>query len=306
MGVAPATLRTWDRRYGVGPSEHTPGSHRRYTSADLARLDHMRRLVIAGVPPADAARAARETDFDAQSMADVTQLPAPVAIPDDAGESGGRSGGGRVVALPGGAHAARGLARAAQSLDSAGCMEIIGDSIERRGVVWTWDNLLVPVLVGIGQQWNDTGRGVEIEHTISAAIQDSLSAKVRTAPAPTNSRPVLLACAPGELHSLTLWAVAAALAERRIGVRILGASLPTDALGSAVQRIGPAVVFVWAQLPGTADPALLAGLPSLRPAATVLIGGPGWTTDGSGLPDGVTPVMDLTDTIGRIAYAVGG
>ncbi len=25
LGVAPATLRTWDRRYGLGPSEHTPG-----------------------------------------------------------------------------------------------------------------------------------------------------------------------------------------------------------------------------------------------------------------------------------------
>jgi len=25
MGVAPATLRTWDRRYGLGPSVHEPG-----------------------------------------------------------------------------------------------------------------------------------------------------------------------------------------------------------------------------------------------------------------------------------------
>ena len=30
MGVAPATLRTWDRRYGVGPGEHEAGTHRRY------------------------------------------------------------------------------------------------------------------------------------------------------------------------------------------------------------------------------------------------------------------------------------
>ncbi|MGI9196332.1 MAG: MerR family transcriptional regulator, partial [Candidatus Nanopelagicales bacterium] len=29
LGVAPATLRTWDRRYGVGPTEHAAGSHRR-------------------------------------------------------------------------------------------------------------------------------------------------------------------------------------------------------------------------------------------------------------------------------------
>ena len=38
LGVAPATLRTWDRRYGLGPSDHEAGEHRRYTEEDLARL----------------------------------------------------------------------------------------------------------------------------------------------------------------------------------------------------------------------------------------------------------------------------
>ncbi len=38
IGVAPATLRTWDRRYGLGPAQHTPGSHRRYAPQDVARL----------------------------------------------------------------------------------------------------------------------------------------------------------------------------------------------------------------------------------------------------------------------------
>jgi len=305
MGVAPATLRTWDRRYGVGPSEHTPGSHRRYTPADLARLEHMRRLVIAGVPPAEAAKAARDLAVDDASLAPVTQLPTPTLLDDTDVPSGGRAGGGRVVALPGGAQAARGLARAAQALDTAACIDIITDSLDRRGVVWTWDHLLVPVLNGVGQQWSDTGRGVEIEHALSAAVQDALSGKVRSAPPATNNRSVLLACAPDEMHSLVLWGVAAALAERRIGARILGASLPATALSSAVQRLGPAVVFVWAQIPDTADPDLLSELPTVRPAATILIGGPGWRQHAGAVPSDVVRVTDLTDTVGRIAYAVG-
>lgn len=302
MGVAPATLRTWDRRYGVGPSEHRPGSHRRYTAADLARLEHMRRLVIAGIPPSEAARAARDTAIDDAELAPVTQLPTPVPTPDVEAEA--RAGGGRVVPLPGGAQAARGLARAAQSLDSATCTAIITETMERRGVVWTWDNLIVPVLNGVGQQWSDSGRGIEVEHVLSAAIQDALSGQVRAGAAPVNNRSVLLACAPDEMHSLVLWAVAAGLAERRIAARILGASLPASALASAVQRLGPAVVFVWSQIPGTADPAMLSTIPSFRPAATVLIGGPGWRHDGPLLP-GVAWVSDLTDTITRIARAVG-
>nr|WP_271214406.1 MerR family transcriptional regulator [Rhodococcus wratislaviensis] len=39
--MAPSTLRTWDRRYGIGPSVHVQGSHRRYTPRDVARLECM-------------------------------------------------------------------------------------------------------------------------------------------------------------------------------------------------------------------------------------------------------------------------
>jgi hypothetical protein len=204
--------------------------------------------------------------------------------------------------MPGASPQTRGLARAAQSLDGVSCSSIIGAALSTRGVVWTWDNLVVPVLVGIGRQWQADGHGVDVEHVLSTAIQEALSAAVRTMPAPTNTRAVLLACAPGEMHSLPLWAVAAALAERRIGARILGASLPTGALVDAVQRLGPAVVLVWAQLPDAGDPLLTGAIPALRPAATVLVGGPGWPAD---LPVGSTRVRDLSDSVARIAHALG-
>lgn len=63
LGVAPATLRTWDRRYGLGPSGRTAGSHRRYTAEDVARLLVMRGLTLEGVAPVDAAQAALEADL---------------------------------------------------------------------------------------------------------------------------------------------------------------------------------------------------------------------------------------------------
>src|SRR5690554_4646585 len=58
LGVAPATLRTWDRRYGLGPSEHHAGAHRRYSAQDVGRLLIMRRLTLEGVAPSEAAQAA--------------------------------------------------------------------------------------------------------------------------------------------------------------------------------------------------------------------------------------------------------
>ena len=57
VGVAPATLRTWDRRYGVGPAERTGGGHRRYTTPDIDRVRTMAELISAGASPESAARA---------------------------------------------------------------------------------------------------------------------------------------------------------------------------------------------------------------------------------------------------------
>ena len=36
LGVAPSTLRTWNRRYGIGAQELSPGRHRRYMGEDFS------------------------------------------------------------------------------------------------------------------------------------------------------------------------------------------------------------------------------------------------------------------------------
>ncbi|MET8944395.1 MerR family transcriptional regulator, partial [Streptomyces sp. NPDC004542] len=60
LGVSPTTLRSWDRRYGIGPAERAGGRHRRWTPRDVAMVETMCRLTAAGVPPAEAARAVQD------------------------------------------------------------------------------------------------------------------------------------------------------------------------------------------------------------------------------------------------------
>src|SRR3954451_5617819 len=76
LGIVPATLRTWDRRYGMGPSGHREGQHRRYTRADLGRLETMRRLLLQGVSTAEAARAATTAHRDGPQLRASTAGPA--------------------------------------------------------------------------------------------------------------------------------------------------------------------------------------------------------------------------------------
>jgi DNA-binding transcriptional MerR regulator len=302
LGVAPATLRTWDRRYGLGPSEHRAGSHRRYTAVDLTRLEHMRKLVLAGFPPGDAAKEAIALDVDPSVLASVTDIVASLdALPRET-QAVGRIGGGQVIPIPGGTPASRGLARAALALDEVACQSIIREAIDRRGVISTWDHLLVPVLTGVGQRWETSGRGIDVEHVLSDAVHSVLAERTRELKDPVNARLVLLAASDEETHFLPLWAVAAALAERRIGTRMLGARVPQETLTQAVRRTGPAAVFVWAQIPGSARLNVLVDLTTLRPSPTVIAGGPGWTGT---LPVGVGVASDLTETVARLARALG-
>lgn len=282
LGIAPATLRTWDRRYGLGPSGHQLGAHRRYSAADLARLDQVRRLINSGVTPGEAAR--------------VVPAGAPGQVPASADSSAPPARVGAEKA------SVRGLARAANSADTGACRGIIAESIEKRGVIWTWESLLTPVLVELGANWAATGEGIEVEHLFTNVIESCFGAVIERMHTPVNVRPVLLASAPEDLHSLALTALGGALAERHIEVRILGQRVPTEALVRTAQRSGPIAVFVWSQLAETGDALPLAALRQIRPAPAVVIGGPGW---GGAIPSGVERVFDFTEAVSRITRLVG-
>jgi hypothetical protein len=131
LGVSVTTLRTWHQRYGLGPSLHRPGHHRRYSDEDLERLQTMVRLTGQGLPAAEAARA---------------------AIVGIAEAGGARAGGGHAIPVGRAGPAARGLARAAMRLDAATMLAVITASLRERGVVETWDAMLAPVLIGVGER----------------------------------------------------------------------------------------------------------------------------------------------------------
>ena len=65
LGVAPETVRSWERRYGLAPGGRSPGGHRRYTETDCGRLVLMQRLVGEGANAARAAAQVLATPVDA-------------------------------------------------------------------------------------------------------------------------------------------------------------------------------------------------------------------------------------------------
>ena len=288
LGIAPATLRDWERRYGIGPSDRTVGGHRRYQPADVARIEFMRRLILDGVPPAEAARVALASGPE----------PGP---PRTAPGSPGRGAGGRSLPLPSQQREARGLARAALALDGPAIARAVRRSLDERGAAATWERLAVPVLTAVGERSAATGTCIDVEHLLSGHLMAALAERVSRLAEPLNSRTVLLACADDEQHSLPLYAFAASLAELRVRTTMLGARTPPAALADTVSRIGPAAVFVWSQIAQTGDPAQLASVPRQRPSLRLLAAGPGWR----GTPPGARGVSTLADAIQQACEAVG-
>jgi methanogenic corrinoid protein MtbC1 len=189
------------------------------------------------------------------------------------------------------------------ALDEKRVSEAIRATLARDGSVRTWEELLLPVLSGVGTRFEQTGTCVEAEHLLSMAVMAAFSRRTAELPGQVGHRAVLLASAEGEQHSLPLYALGAALAERAIDSRMLGSDLPYFALAAAVRRTGPAVVFLWSQVPATGDPAVLPDLSPRRPGARLILGGPGWDQDR--IPAGGRLVATLAEALSEVVAALG-
>lgn len=237
LGIPTATLRSWTRRYGIGPYQHRPGHHRGYTETDIAVVAHMHELIRQGARPASAARTALEA-FPVPPPADPELLVA-----------------------------------AAWRLDGSATARIVDDYLRHYRVIATWESLCRPALAEIEQRQSEGEGCIDVEHLLSWTVVRAFQrVPVHPGEAPVS---VVLACTEQETHALPLEALRAALSEREIGVLMLGAAVPPSALADALARhtSAPAVVL-WAQTRRTAQRAAIRA--ATDAGAELVLAGPGW------------------------------
>ncbi|MCT7660846.1 MerR family transcriptional regulator [Mycobacterium deserti] len=263
LGVPTATLRSWNQRYGVGPSGHTPGRHRLYSEADIAMLQEMGDLVRRGVNPRSAAAAAMHAT--SPNRADAASL-LSAAFELDVDEMG-------------------------RQLDN---------HFRHYGVVDTWNQLIRPAFVTIEAQQGAGVGCIDVEHALSWTVARSLQRVPSGHHAGVNQEtaPVILACTENEAHTLPLEALRAALSERHRTSLMLGAAVPQSALLDALARhTNRSTVALWAQSPDTADVAAIEALTQAH--ASVVVVGPGW--EAAALPRSVPYETTFIDAVARLA-----
>jgi MerR family transcriptional regulator, light-induced transcriptional regulator len=240
-GVPADTIRKWEQRYGVLRPERTVGGQRRYTEADVARVEWLKARLEEGFRIGEAAALL----------------------------------GSDTVAPPAAADASAAIVDAALRSDVKGVSAVVEQVLLLDDVAAAFDSILAPALVEIGERWEAGDLSVAQEHLASGAIRAGLQRLL--ADQRGNVRGVaVLACAPGERHEIGLLMLAVLLRADGWQVAYLGADVPfSEATGFAEQIRADALCF------STTSSETAEGLHGslaaarLRPGLRVLVGGRG-------------------------------
>src|SRR5215217_5679447 len=240
VGVAPETLRAWERRYGVLRPGRTPGGYRVYGAEDEQRARRMRELIADGWSAGEAAHA-------------VT--------------AAGDRHAAHAIAVGGGGHAERRRAaadrRTQQRPHASAADELLPAllgfechaaqvALDRVFASHSTDaalrDVVLPALWEVGERWARGAITVAHEHFATELISGRLRSLGWEWDAGLGPR-AILACPAGERHDIGLLCCALALHHRGWRVTYLGPDTPADALDAAVAAVAPELVVIGAVQP---------------------------------------------------------
>ena len=219
VGVSADRLRAWERRYQLLQPVRTSGGFRLYSRDDELRVRAMRDHLAEGLSAAEAARAALAADAS-------TPATAAAAVAQLRGE----------------------LSDALTRFDAIRAHALIDRLLAERGPDDAIRDVILPLLSDLGERWARAEVDVGQEHFASRLIEARMLALLRGSDRGTGPM-ALLACVPGELHTLGLIGFGIALRRRGWRITYLGADTPVAGLRRASDEVVPALVVLAAAMP---------------------------------------------------------
>lgn len=214
-GIASATLRAWERRYGVPAPTRSAAAYRLYSDHDVEVIKKMRDHLATGVAAAEAARLVLAGEEQPRVV--VGEADPFVAARD------------RIV-------------DAVVRFHPEGLEEEVRRALSLGPAAHIFDKTLGPALRTIGDLWHQGKVSVAQEHLASQVIGAALSDMLRFSQPTEAERRAVLACFADEEHGLGLYGVALRFVSWGLRVVNLGARTPPSAVGSVVQALSPDLV----------------------------------------------------------------
>lgn len=255
-GIAPATLRAWERRYGVLSPGRSDGGYRLYSERDIATLRWLKAQVDAGVSISRAValleirhRAGEEPELE------VERAPHPVAPA---------------------ANVRRTDTIVEELVETLGLFQephaeaVLSEAFALYPVDVVAEEIVTPTLVEIGERWRRGEASIVQEHFATAFLRRRLITLFHAYPQPLTGPLAITGSGPSEWHDVGILLVSLSL--RRYGWRViyLGQNVPAEHLLREVRKLKPDIVCLSAATQESAKGleevyALMTDLPDSKP-----------------------------------------
>lgn len=218
-GIPPVTLRAWERRYGHPVPRRTASGHRLYSMQEVALIRRVTALMESGYSVSRAMeRIQTEEDYG-------------TAPPE--GEGLTKWDGYRQRLLD-----------AVARFDTTSLENAYNEPLTLFPIDLIIDEVLLPVLEQLGEEWDTRPDGIAREHFFSAFLRNKIGARFNHEVQRGQGPSLLLACLPGESHEMGLMLAGLAAAARGFRVLYLGADLPLAQLLPVAEAVNPASIVL--------------------------------------------------------------
>ncbi|MCG7867737.1 MAG: MerR family transcriptional regulator [Candidatus Thiodiazotropha taylori] len=227
--VPSATLRSWERRYGIPSPERTPTGRRQYAEEQVAIVRELKARVDKGERISQAVKALKQTPLD---WSNIAQLDEHQTI---------------WSALQ------KQMIYSVERFDEVALNDVYNEALALFPVTTVTDSLLRPVLRTLGERWADRMTGVAEEHFFTAFLRAKIGALAHHQRAYGQVGPkLLLACLPDEAHEIGLLLFCLEATQQHFRCVCLGARTPLDQIESLANTAS--YEFDAVVLSATADP----------------------------------------------------
>ena len=234
-GIAPDTLRAWERRYGLPKPQRSAGGHRLYSQRDIETIKWLMERQSEGLSISRAVdlwneRVASGSDPLAALVQAVSMIPVPYTSPDTTLDT----------------LRAQWIA-ACLDFSESNAEQTLNQAFSMFPVEAVCVDVLQRGMSEIGELWYENRASVQQEHFASGLAMRRLDALLSASPAPTREQTVLVGCPPDEWHTFTPLLLALLLRRRGLHVIYLGANVPEAQFSSTVKDVRADLVLLIAQ-----------------------------------------------------------
>jgi DNA-binding transcriptional MerR regulator len=233
VGLNPATLRAWERRYGLVKPQRTPGGHRLYSRQDIDMLKWLIERQKEGLSISNAVEMWKSQPENYPELSQQIHAPSLVS---DMGET-------MIDELR------DAWLAACLVFDDQAANRVLDQAFTIASPETICTEVLQKGLAQIGEGWYIVTVSVQQEHFTSAITVrriNTLLAATATTP-PTRSGQLLAACPPGEEHDFILMMITYLLRRRGWDIVYLGANVPLRDLDVTIQSTSPRLIVFAAQ-----------------------------------------------------------